>query len=109
MKIERLEDEIQTILEYNEPARADDMTLYYDYALSHVKDEVMDLGTGWLAKVFRDRKYRATHGIHGYESVSRIRRKLQADYPKLRPSAEAIAIRKMHNKTIKEYVRGERC
>ena len=107
MKIERLEDEIQTILEYNEPARADDMTLYCDYVFRHVKDE--GLGVGWLVKVFSDRKYRATHGIHGYESVSRVRRKLQADYPELRPSAEAIAIRKMHNKTIKEYARGERC
>lgn len=107
MKLERLEDEIQTILEYNEQARADDMTLYCDYVYRRIKDE--GLGLGWLVKVFSDRKYRASMGIHGYESVSRVRRKLQADNPELRASAEAIRVRKEHNKKVKEYARGEKC
>lgn len=104
MKLERLEDEIQFILEYNTEARADDMTLYADYVYRHIKDE--GLGLGWLVKVFSDRRYRASLGISGYESVSRIRRKIQEKYPELKPTAEAIKVRKEHNKMIREYVRG---
>ena len=107
MSLESLTAEVQTILEYNEPARADDMALYADYVYRHIKDE--GLGLEWLVKVFSDRRYRASKGIHGYESVSRMRRRVQARNPELRPSAEAIKIREEHNKKIREFLRDEKC
>ena len=107
MEFERLEEEIQFILEYNTEARADDMALYCDYVYRRTKDD--GLGLEWLVKVFSDRRYRASKGIHGYESVSRVRRKLQEAYPELRPTSEALAIRKEHNKKVREYVRGKKC
>ena len=73
MEIETLEDKVRDILEDNESARADDMTLYAEYVYRSLRGE--DLGLGWLVTVFSDRRYRIMKGIAGFESVSRCRRK----------------------------------
>jgi hypothetical protein len=107
LKFETLEEEIEYILEYNHEARADDMTLYSDYVYRRIKDE--GLGLGWLVKIFSDRKYRASKGICTFETVTRVRRRLQASNPELRPTKEAIEARKEQTKKIKQYARGEIC
>ena len=103
MKIGTLENEVKEILKHNTTARADDMALYANYVFNHIEDE--GLGNGWLIKVFSDRRYRISHGISGYESVSRCRRKLQEKYEELRPDEETIKIRKREEKRWKAYAK----
>lgn len=107
MDIETLEDKVRDILEDNESARADDMTLYAEYVYRRLRGE--DLGLGWLVKVFSDRRYRIMKGIAGFESVSRCRRKIQEKDPELRPEKEVIKIRKEEEKKYRAYARGEKC
>ena len=106
MKLETLENEIKKLLTEDEEARADDMILYNRYVFRHIGASSIELGA--FAKAFIDRKYRIIKGISTYESVSRVRRKLQAKYPELRPSEETIKIRKEQEKLFKEYARGEK-
>lgn len=103
MKIGTLENEVKEILKHNTTARADDMALYANYVFNHIEDE--GLGNGWLIKIFSDRRYRVSHGISGYESVSRCRRKLQERYEELRPDEETIKIRKREEKRWKAYAK----
>ena len=103
MDFKRVEDEIKPILKYSEAARADDMALYA-YYVSH-KLEKAGLGFTWLQRVFTDRRYRIIHGIAPYTTVSRCRRKLQAQDTKLRPSKEYIEERKRAEKEYKAYAK----
>lgn len=105
MELKRLEKEVRAILEYNEQARADDHKLYCDYVYtilgrSHI------VGEGWLTRVMSDTRYRVIHGIAPYESVSRVRRRLQAMDESLRPSEEVVEARKEMIKKYKAYARG---
>lgn len=100
MKLDTLESEIEMILIENEKTRSDDMSLYFSYLIRH------EVG---LLRVFSDRRYRIAHGISSFESVSRIRRKIQAKYPELKPDSEVIKLRKMEEKRFKEYARGQKC
>ena len=97
MTFETIEQELKPILENHEEARADDMCLY----LLYVGIKRVELYTA-----FSDREYRLTHGIASYESVGRIRRKLQAKYRELRPAPEYLAERKRAEKEYKKYARG---
>ena len=80
-KLNKLEPIIQTILEQEEEARADDMYLYYLFCTKYGF-----LSDSAFTRVFKDKEYRNSVGISVFESVSRCRRKLQADNEKLRPS-----------------------
>lgn len=88
--------QVKEILVASDEARADDMVLYFLYLSSR--------GFGdYLLTVLADPKYRAKNGISGFASISRARRKLQAENPDLRPSAEQIAIRKKLEKEYREF------
>lgn len=109
MSFVRVEDEVREILLEDTTARCDDMSLYANYVYSKVKE--LECGKGWLQMVFSNRRYRMLHGIAPYETVSRIRRKLQEQNKELRPSKAELEERKRLEKKYKEYARngGGRC
>ena len=94
--------EVQSILLAHNEARADDMVLYLLY--------LDRKGYGdRLLSVLADPKYRAKNGLGGFNSISRARRKLQAENPDLRPSAEQITIRKKLEKEYREFYKNPLC
>ena len=104
MDFRKLEDEVRVILKENEQARADDVALYAYYV--NRKTERAGLGMTWLQRVFTDRRYRITHAIAPYDSISRVRRRLQEKDPTLRPDADFIAARKREERKYKAYAKG---
>ena len=98
MEFKTVEQEIKPILLNNEDARADDMRLYVRYINSKGGD---------AGKVLLDRKYRLMNGLASYETVSRVRRKLQERDARLKPSKEYIAARKKAEAEYKAYAKGK--
>lgn len=103
MTFQTIEDEVREILEYNEAARSDDMKLYAYYAMH--KTAKFNLGKEYITRIFIDERFRIMHGIAPYESVSRIRRKLQAKELELRPSKQALEEKKTYEKNYRAYAR----
>ena len=97
-ELNTLEKDIETIL-LNDPfTRADDMLLYLEYLRS--------IGAaGDLAAVLSDRKYRIAYNIVPYETVSRVRRKLQEKYEDLSPNKAFIKRRRENEKEFRKYAR----
>lgn len=97
-ELNTLEKDVEAIL-LNDPfTRADDMLLYLEYLRS--------IGAaGDLAAVFSDRKYRIAYGVAPYESVSRVRRKLQEIHQDLKPSKDYIEYRRKTEKEFSKYAR----
>lgn len=96
-----VEKAIEPILLNNPYTRADDMLLYLEYLRS--------IGAaGDLAAVLSNRKYRIAYGIVPYESVSRVRRKLQERHECLRPCKDYIAYRRKNEKEFRKYARKTR-
>lgn len=80
MKLDKLENIVKGILEKELEARSDDMYLYYLFCTKY----------GFISdsnffKIFKDSQYRNNSGLSVFESVSRARRKIQADNEELRP------------------------
>lgn len=103
MTFKTVEQDLTPILKESEAARCDDMVLYANYAFNKLAG--MNYGAGWLEKVFSDRRFRIVHGIVPYETVSRIRRKLQRKYENLRPSKAYQEERKRAEKEYKNYAK----
>lgn len=103
MNFKRVEDDVKPILKNSEAARADDMTLYAAYCYDKIKN--YGYGVSWLQRIFSDRRFRIIHGIAPYATVSRVRRKIQAENENLRPSEEYQAERKRVEKEYKAYAR----
>lgn len=97
-----VEDDVRPILKYNTAARCDDMVLYACY----VYEKLEDKSGRWLERIFSDRRYRITNGIAPYETVSRVRRKLQETEENLRATKEQITERKELEKKYKAYAKG---
>ena len=95
MGFNTIERELKPILERNINARCDDMLLYYIY----VKSKGADFLNIW------DRDYRHLFNVSPYETISRIRRKLQEKYEELRPTPAQIEEKKRAEKEYKEYAR----
>ena len=104
MTFQTIEQDVIEILKQNTDARADDMTLYAAYVWDKVKNKGM--GAGWLQSIFSDRRARVMYGVAPYESVSRIRRKVQFHYAELRPSEEVRAEKKALERKYKAYAKG---
>lgn len=96
MKLKTLEQEVKPILEEYEDTRADDMRLYVKYI------SIKGLNVG---KSLLNRKYRITNGLAPYDSVSRVRRKLQAANESLRPSKKYMEQRKKAEAEYKKYAK----
>lgn len=103
MNFKTVEQDIRPILEASEIARADDMALYTHYARRKIKS--LNLGTGGVERVFIDRSFRILYGIAPYDTVSRVRRRLQAENEDLRPSKEYIEERKKAERDYREYAK----
>lgn len=103
MNFKTVEQDIRPILEASEIARADDMALYTRYARRKIKS--LNLGAGWIEKVFSNRNFRILYGIAPYDTVSRVRRRLQAENKDLRPSKEYIEERKKAERDYREYAK----
>lgn len=80
MKLDKIENIVKTILENEKETRSDDMYLYYIFCTKYgfISDST-------FYKIFKDSEYRNNSGLSVFESVSRARRKIQADNPGLRP------------------------
>jgi hypothetical protein len=103
MEFKTVEQDIKAILKESEAARCDDMALYANYAYSKVAK--LNYGAGWLEKVFSDRCFRIVNCIAPYETVSRIRRKVQEENESLRPSRAYREERKRVEHEYKKYAR----
>lgn len=105
MGFSKVEQDVRTILEDNTAARCDDMTLYADYCYSKVKD--MNYGKEWLQVIFSNRRFRIIHGIAPFETVSRVRRKIQAHDPDLRADEDTRREKKEMEKKYKDYAKSK--
>lgn len=103
MEFKTVEQDIRPILKNNYVARCDDMALYTYYAYEKIQDQ--GVGLGWLQKIFTDRRFRILNGIASYETVSRVRRKLQEKYEDLRPPEDLKEERKKVEAEYRKYAR----
>lgn len=104
MEFKKVEDEVRPILEQSIAARCDDMALYANYVFTKLAG--FERGAGWLERVFSDRRLRISYGIAPYNTVSRVRRKLQEEDEDLRAPQEYIDEKKQSEKEYKNYARG---
>jgi hypothetical protein len=104
MNFKTVEEDIEPILKYSDAAKCDDMTLYATYVYNKLQSKKYT-SPNWLEKVFSDRRFRVIHGIAPYETVSRVRRRLQAKNILLRPTKEYKEERKKLEKEYKRYAR----
>lgn len=97
MGFKKVEDELREILRTDEGARCDDMQLYVKYVKSKGIDDI--------PKVFENMRYRVINCIAPYESVSRVRRKLQEKDETLRPPKGMVELKKERVKAYKAYAK----
>lgn len=96
MEFKTVEQDIKPILEEQEETRSDDSVLYVRY---------INRKGGGIGKALLDRKYRLINGLASYDTVSRVRRKLQAKYESLRPTKEYLEERKKAEKEYRAYAK----
>lgn len=96
-RLKLLENEIEYLLTVDESNRADDMKLYASYCEMHGGRELM--------QIFKSVSLRATLGLASFESVSRVRRKLQSKDESLKASKHTQRMRKNLQKEYRKYAR----
>lgn len=96
-RMKLLENEIEYLLTTEESNRADDMKLYASYCEMH--------GARDLMQIFKSVSLRAVLGLASFESVSRVRRKLQEKNEDLRASIRTQQKRKNLQKEYRKYAR----
>ena len=94
----KIQDIVEIILQEEPETRDDDMLLYYMYCTKYGF-----LGNGNFHKIFEDKEYRSNLGISVFETISRCRRKLQAENPSLKSSQETQHQRLEQEKKFEEY------
>ena len=99
----KTEDIVKQILIDNERARNDDMYLYYVYCLHETKD-LLSLEDLSFSKILASKEYRANLGIKPYHTISRCRRKIQAQCPELE-SERTKRLRAKKEEQFKDYAR----
>ena len=96
-KLLKLEDIVKPILEESNASRNDDFYLYYK-VLEKLNPAVNDFTLSTVLISHNDLN------MPSYESVSRVRRKLQSKYPEL--ASERVKKRRMKEiETYKEYAK----
>lgn len=103
MTFKTIEDDITTILKNSKAARCDDMVLYAAYVSNKLSENTFL--HSMLYRVFIDPEFRISHGIATYGSVSRVRRKLQEEYPELKAPRAVIEQKKELEKNYRAYAR----
>ena len=94
----KIQDVVEIILQEEPLTREDDMYLYYLYCTKYGF-----LNSGSFSKIFSDKEYRSNLGISVFETISRCRRKLQAENEKLKGSQETQQQRLEQEKRFEEY------
>lgn len=105
MTFNTVENTITKIMEKNEATRNDDMLLYTHYVYYKLPLNKC-LETCALDKVFCDSRYRISQGIAPYETVSRIRRKVQEIRRDLRPTPAQLEEKYRAEKEYRKYAKG---
>lgn len=103
MSFKTVEQEVKAILKKNQQARCDDMKLYACYVYEKVQGKGV---SEWLLTVFSDKKFRIINGIAPYETVSRVRRKLQEEHEELKAPGYIIQQKKEQERAYRMYARG---
>ena len=96
--VKTIENKVKMILKKNEDARNDDMVLYLALCNLCLKDA----GAIPLAEIMTQHKYL---GLPSFESVSRTRRKLQAQHPELAGSRPVQKMRATGEKAYRRYAK----
>ena len=96
--LKTIEAKVKAILQKNEDARNDDMTLYLIVCNTYLKGA----GAMPFAEVMEQYKYL---GLPSFESVGRTRRKLQAKYPELVGNARVRRLRAEGEKAYSKYAK----
>lgn len=96
--LKTIEAKVKAILQKNEDARNDDMTLYLIVCNTNLKGA----GAMPFAEVMEQYKYL---GLPSFESVGRTRRKLQAKYPELAGNARVRQLRAEGEKAYRKYAK----
>lgn len=95
-RVKDIELTVMKILATDEETRADDHLLFYK-VYQNFETPYSDFVTCFLnAKLF---------GLPPFESISRCRRKIQAEYPDLRPKEKVIEARVEKEKEFRAYAR----
>lgn len=94
----KIQNIVEIILKEEPETRDDDMLLYYMYCTKYGF-----LGSGNFHKIFEDKEYRSRLGISVFETISRCRRKLQAENPSLKSSQETQYQRIEQEKRFEDY------
>lgn len=105
MTFNTIEDDITIILKNSKAARCDDMVLYAAYVSNKLSENTSFLHS-MLYRVFIEPEFRISHGIATYGSVSRVRRKLQEEYPELKAPRAVIEEKKELEKNYRAYAKG---
>lgn len=95
----RLEDEVKQILIDNPATRNDDMLLYIMYAS---KKDINDRN---FVCCFYNKKVRQSFNISPFETVSRCRRKIQAQCPELASERAIKKAKKQLEQDFKDYAK----
>ena len=96
--LKTIEEKVRAVLEQDEDARNDDMTLYLRVCNAYVK------GAGTLPLETIMLQYRLLC-LPNFESVGRTRRKLQAECPELLGSLEARKCRSAQENAYRQYAK----
>lgn len=96
----KIQDIVEIILKEEPETRDDDMLLYYMYCTKYGF-----LGSGNFHKIFEDKEYRSNLGVSVFETISRCRRKIQAENQNLKSSQETQHQRLEQEKKFEEYVK----
>ena len=96
--LKTIEAKVKAILQKNEDARNDDMTLYLIVCNTYLKGA----GAMPFAEVMEQYKYL---GLPSFESVGTTRRKLQAKYPELAGNARVRRLRAEGEKAYRKYAK----
>ena len=96
--LKTIEGKVRRILEKDEEARNDDMTLYLAVCNSCLKGA----GAMPFAEVMAQHKYL---GLPSFESISRTRRRLQEKHPELLGSLRMQKLRARGEKAYRKYAK----
>ena len=96
-KISQYENLVRAILTGYEDTRSNDKLLY----LRLLRAE------GYNTKISLDEYLRCISGFPNYDSISRVRRKLQERFPELRPAKNEQIRRDEAENDFRAYARGE--
>lgn len=89
--------EVYSLLEKVPETRNNDMILYYEYCVNHwVRDTE-------LYKVFKDSEFRKAKKVAPFETISRIRRELQATFVSLRSEENIKKAREAREEVFNNY------